>query len=125
MLEMKMAQQKQAGFDPVCFPVWWCFWIFMIFFMGAANIKAECEKSEDLKRWMQIYGIGPLALSLVFQCLATVAAKKDNVRLFKLSQYLRHYLDDLGLDNQSTVGRRTPTATARTASSPARWPWSG
>jgi hypothetical protein len=64
-----------------------CFWIPMIFFMGAANVLETCEAY--LGEWMRVFGIIAVVLQPVMECLSISAAKAKCRIAFKLGNCLR------------------------------------
>lgn len=59
-----------------------CFWIPMLFFMGAANTLTTCE-SDHFALWLKIYGTLPLASLVVMHLIATFWACRRSGTHFK------------------------------------------
>eukprot|EP00932_Pfiesteria_piscicida_P021350 SRR837773.8139.p3 GENE.SRR837773.8139~~SRR837773.8139.p3 ORF type:complete len:190 (-),score=45.87 SRR837773.8139:207-713(-) len=77
-IEDRMEAQKKSGLVSACMAPICCFWIPMLFFMGAANLKDECE-SEKLKTWMKVYGLGPMCGMFLVQ-VCTMGGRQDEQR---------------------------------------------
>lgn len=77
-----MKQQSQSGpFTVVCMPLC-CFWVPMLFFMGAANTLSTCE-SDHFVVWMKVYGLAPLACAMLVQIIASFWACRGSGEHFK------------------------------------------
>mmetsp|Transcript_63254 Transcript_63254/g.100424 ORF Transcript_63254/g.100424 Transcript_63254/m.100424 type:complete len:180 (-) Transcript_63254:116-655(-) len=72
-----------------CAPACCCFWIPLLFFLGAANVLQTCENYESFTVWLRTYGLVPMCCGIFFQLLVTFTACCGNHTLFKLALRLQ------------------------------------
>ncbi|CAK8992420.1 unnamed protein product [Durusdinium trenchii] len=90
----KLMEEQRNGAPVVlcmwlCVPACCCFWIPMLFFMGAANALPICPNYDSFTIWMKTYGLAPTLCAIAVQFLVTLTACCRNHCLFKLALRLQ------------------------------------
>lgn len=87
--------ETQKGMGPVmiaalcCIMGVCCFWLPLIFFMGAANVLTTCENHSGFTLWMKLYSLIPMGVGLLMQMLVVLFAFVGNPALFKCGMRLQ------------------------------------
>ncbi|CAJ1359964.1 unnamed protein product [Effrenium voratum] len=86
-------EQKKGGpimlGGMICVNACCCFWIPLIFFLGAANTLETCENYDSFTMWMKTYALVPMGISILMQLVVVLAAYCCNGTGFKIALRLQ------------------------------------
>ncbi|OLQ04918.1 hypothetical protein AK812_SmicGene11952 [Symbiodinium microadriaticum] len=68
-----------------------CFWIPLLFFLGAANVLQSCENYDRFTMWMKTYPLVPMCCGILVQLLVSCLACVGNRSVFKLGLRLQAF----------------------------------
>ena len=66
-----------------------CFWIPLLFFVGASNVLKDCERYDAFTLWMKTYTLVPMAMGVLMQLLVAVLACVGSGSVYKLGLRLQ------------------------------------
>ncbi|CAE7528496.1 unnamed protein product [Symbiodinium sp. CCMP2592] len=68
-----------------------CFWIPLLFFLGAANVLQSCENYDRFTMWMKTYPLVPMCCGILVQLLVSCLACVGNRSVFKMGLRLQAF----------------------------------
>jgi len=68
-----------------------CFWIPLLFILGAANVLQSCENYDRFTMWMKTYPLVPMCCGILVQLLVSCLACVGNRSVFKMGLRLQAF----------------------------------